>query len=102
MHIVNEFNRRRLRALGFVVAGALCANAFLYVDGTRPVLMVVGLVLGLVVVFGAIHAGLKLHALRCPSCGERFTSFFPTTSPNSWLGPLSNRCANCGRAYADA
>jgi hypothetical protein len=99
---LNEFNRRRLWALGFVVAGALAANAFLYVDGKQPALMLLGLVLGFVVVFGAMWAGFRWHALRCPHCGDRFSPLLPTSGKTLWRSPLSSRCASCQRGYSDA
>jgi hypothetical protein len=100
--MVNELNRRRFLALGFVIAGVLVAQAFQYVDGEQPVLMVLGIVLGFVTVFGAIWAALKLNELRCPHCGQRFSPLFPNVSSRGWPSPLSNRCANCSRAYTDA
>ena len=92
--MVNEFNRQRLRAFAFVVGGVLLANAFLDVDGKQPALMLVGLVLGFVVVFGALSTGLRLHAMRCPHCGERFSPFGQSL--------FSGRCASCQRGYTDA
>ena len=92
--MVNEFNRRRLWAFAFGVGGVLLAKALLDVDGKQPVLMLAGLVLGFVVVFGAIWAGLKLHELRCPHCGERFSPLGQSL--------FSGRCASCQRSYTDA
>ena len=101
--MVNEFNRRRFLALGFLVAAVLTAQAFLYVDGSQPFLMLLGLLLGFVTVFGTFWAALRLNALLCPHCGQRFSPLFPSLSTKTWPpSPLSNRCASCNRTYADA
>jgi hypothetical protein len=99
---MSELNRRRTWALGFVVAAIVVANTFLYVDGTQPLVMLLGFVLGAVTVFGGFWATLKWHALRCPHCSERFSPLLPTKLHPFGHNPWSSRCANCGRAYTDA